>query len=65
MTDNTVLRMVLNIVVAGILLEMLTRAEIIHLNTRPQLVITAVGIFSLVVVLDTIIHKVTGGEDDV
>lgn len=30
MTDNTVLRMVLNIVVAGILLEMLTRAEIIH-----------------------------------
>ena len=65
MTDNTVLRMVLNIVVAGILLEMLTRAEIIHLNTRPQLVITAVGIFSLVVILDTIIHKVTGGEDDV
>ena len=60
MTDNTVLRMVLNIVVAGILLEMLTRAEIIHL-----LVITAVGIFSLVVILDTIIHKVTGGEDDV
>lgn len=65
MTDNTVLRMVLNIVVAGILLEMLTRAEIIHLNTGPQLVITAVGIFSLVVILDTIIHKVTGGEDDV
>ena len=65
MTDNTVLRMVLNIVVAGILLEMLTRAEIIPLNTRPQLVITAVGIFSLVVTLDTIIHKVTGGEDDV
>lgn len=65
MADNTVLRMVLNIVVAGILLEMLTRAEIIHLNTRPQLVITAVGIFSLVVILDTIIHKVTGGEDDV
>lgn len=65
MTNNTVLRMVLNIVVAGILLEMLTRAEIIHLNTRPQLIITAVGIFSLVVVLDTIIHKVTGGEDDV
>jgi len=65
MTDNTVLRMVLNIVVAGILLEMLTRAEIIHLNTRPQLVIAAVGIFSLVVVLDAIIHKVTGGDEDV
>lgn len=64
MTNNTVLRMVLNIVVAGILLEMLTRAEIIHLNTRPQLIITAVGIFSLVVVLDTIIHKVTGGDED-
>lgn len=65
MADNTVLRMVLNIVVAGILLEMLTRAEIIHLNTRPQLIITAVGIFSLVVILDTIIHKVTGGDEDV
>lgn len=65
MTNNTVLRMVLNIVVAGILLEMLTRAEIIHLSTRPQLIITAVGIFSLVVVLDTIIHKVTGGDEDV
>ena len=65
MADNTVLRMVLNIVVAGILLEMLTRAEIIHLNTRPQLIITAVGIFSLVVGLDAIIHKVTGGENDV
>lgn len=65
MADNTVLRMVLNIVVAGILLEMLTRAEIIHLNTRPQLVITAIGIFSLVVILDTIIHKVTGGDKDV
>lgn len=65
MADNTVLRMVLNIVVAGILMEMLTRAEIIHLNTRPQSVITAVGIFSLVVILDTIIHKVTGGDEDV
>ena len=65
MANNTVLRMVLNIVVAGILLEMLTRAEIIHLNTRPQLVITAIGIFSLVVIFDSIIHKVTGGEDDV
>ena len=65
MADNTVLRMVLNIVVAGILLEMLTGAEIIHLNTRPQLVITAIGIFSLVVILDTIIHKVTGGDKDV
>lgn len=65
MADNIVLRTVLNIVVAGIILEMLTRAEIIHLQTRPQLAITAVGLFLLVTVIDTIIHRVTGGDEDV